>query len=710
MPSRFRKRYRAAALVAALALAATMARAQDCARLDPADRDPGGALRTVEAEDLIGLRDIGPVVSADPTLRILSISPDGRKVAFQLRRADLVTNSYCMGMVVVDLVSRQYRFVDRGGDLTRVVQTLHGLADYPSGFVAVVTPQWSPDSKWIAYLRQYNGVAQVWRALAAGGEAVPVTHLAVRPDAYAWTADGRAIVVVSRPGLVASRDAVKAEGQDGYLYDDRFVPFASSAPFPRDVPKVYQTIDVATGAVRPATPDDVARLATKDPGLPPTAGLRAKSAAGTWAWTELKEPDKVNAATTLHVRLPAGDRAICAGTLCDRVRDLWWTADGKALVYLNREGADLSHLAVYRLGLHDTLPTRLFDTEDALIGCAVAGHDLVCADEAATQPRRIIAIDLVSGTVRSVFDPNPEWRDMRLGQVERLRWTNAYGIATFGDLVLPPAHRPGDKHPLIIVQYESRGFLRGGTGDEYPIQLYAAHGYAVLSVQGPVSISWSRGAASPADVNRLDRVDWADRRSILSSLESGVRAAMATGAVDGDRIGITGLSEGASSAQFALLNSHLFKAAAVSTCCDESSVINILDGPGGTPWYRSMGYPPLTGDHAAFWKDMSLRDNAATMSTPLLMQIGDGEYLGAIESYAALREHDQPVELYVFPDEYHFKWQPVHRRAVYMRSLDWFDFWLRGSEDPGPSKAPQYARWTRLEHQSQQALSASPGE
>ncbi len=317
----------------------------------------------------------------------------------------------------------------------------------------------------------------------------------------------------------------------------------------------------------------------------------------------------------------------------------------------------------------------------------------------------------LQGAVRSVFDPNPEWRNLRLGQVERLRWTNAYGLSTFGDLVLPPDHRPGDKHPLIIVQYESRGFFAGWdrvTNTRSSSTPPMAMPFSVCRSRS--ASAGARGAASPADVNRLDRVDWADRRSILSSLEAGVQAAIATGAVDGDRIGITGLSEGASSTQFALLNSHLFKAAAVSTCCDESSVINVLDGPGGTPWYRSMGYPPLTGNHAAFWKDMSLRDNAATLSAPLLMQIGDGEYLGAIETYAALREHDQPVELYVFPEEYHFKWQPVHRRAVYIRSLDWFDFWLRGNEDPDPSKTQQYARWVSLEKQSQQALSASPGE
>jgi hypothetical protein len=52
--------------------------------------------------------------------------------------------------------------------------------------------------------------------------------------------------------------------------------------------------------------------------------------------------------------------------------------------------------------------------------------------------------------------------------------------------------------------------------------------------------------------------------------------------------------------------------------------------------------------------------------------------------------------MYVFPHEYHIKWQPVHRLAIYRRNIDWFDFWLRGVEDPDPSKAAQYLRWRRM--------------
>tara|TARA_B100001939_G_scaffold343387_1_gene356006 strand:+ start:9686 stop:9895 length:210 start_codon:yes stop_codon:yes gene_type:complete len=55
-----------------------------------------------------------------------------------------------------------------------------------------------------------------------------------------------------------------------------------------------------------------------------------------------------------------------------------------------------------------------------------------------------------------------------------------------------------------------------------------------------------------------------------------------------------------------------------------------------------------------------------------------------------------PVEMIIYPDEYHVKWQPTHKYLVYRRNLDWFNFWLRGIEDPAPKKAAQYQRWRKL--------------
>jgi hypothetical protein len=78
------------------------------------------------------------------------------------------------------------------------------------------------------------------------------------------------------------------------------------------------------------------------------------------------------------------------------------------------------------------------------------------------------------------------------------------------------------------------------------------------------------------------------------------------------------------------------------------------------------------------------------------MQLADSETLLALEAFTALRDHHQPVDLYVFPDERHYKWQPVHRMAIYRRSVDWFDYWLRGLRPADPERAVEVERWDAL--------------
>jgi hypothetical protein len=79
-----------------------------------------------------------------------------------------------------------------------------------------------------------------------------------------------------------------------------------------------------------------------------------------------------------------------------------------------------------------------------------------------------------------------------------------------------------------------------------------------------------------------------------------------------------------------------------------------------------------------------------------LIQTSDFEHIRALQDVITLTEAHKPVEMHVFPNEYHVKWEPVHRLTAYERSLDWFNFWLREVEDPDPKKAAQYQRWRQL--------------
>src|SRR3546814_15186802 len=73
---------------------------------------------------------------------------------------------------------------------------------------------------------------------------------------------------------------------------------------------------------------------------------------------------------------------------------------------------------------------------------------------------------------------------------------------------------------MVVVQYRTRGFLRGGTGDEVPIQTLADQGFLVLSVDNltyeDIVGRQKTAEERPAAFNR----EFAGRKHILSEIQS----------------------------------------------------------------------------------------------------------------------------------------------------------------------------------------------
>jgi dipeptidyl aminopeptidase/acylaminoacyl peptidase len=687
------------AAVACLLVAPAIA-GMRCDDLTPPQGSVAPAARDITAADLVELRDIGlpgSIAAGSP----LGVSPDGRSVAFQIRKARIASNDYCIGTYVLSLdgTGRLIQ-ADQGGTwIFSPGYWMGGITPHVSGYALVVRPVWAPNGAAIAYLRKDQGPVQAWIANVDGSGARAVTRSETDVTALRWSADSHTLYFWTRPGGQAAARAIAQEALRGYHYDDRWDPSDTSAPMPIDrAPAVEHALDIASVSVRPLREDEVAAgLTQADAGMDIANEARA-STNGDVARLVSVDATNVNAATTIEVDAPGGRHLRCPDPACSgSLVGLWWPTGSDTLLFLRREGWDGDQTALYSWRPGTDPARRLYATSELLSGCDIAADRLLCMSEGSLRPAHIVAIDTRSGEERTIFNPNPEFEAKTFGLVRRIRWKNALGLPAFGDLVLPPEHRTGQHHPLVVVQYDSRGFLRGGTGDAYPILLLAQAGFAVLSTQEPADYSSLRPARSFDEAIRRGVIDQADDRSKLSSLEAGVAMAVATGTIDPSRIAITGLSDGAAKARYALLHSTLFKTAIISSCCDDETALSLL-GPGHSQDFIRWGYPGIADKRSDFWKAYSFLADPDAFDTPLLIQASDHEYLPTIATLAGLTERSKPIDLFVFPDEHHVLWQPAHRAAAYQRDIDWLNFWLLNTVSPGasPERATEIASWKSM--------------
>ncbi len=689
-------RYRRALLLAAAAgftHLASPARAA-CDGWDPiAGRGSYGA-RPITTGDLIQLVNFGrPDIEPLGGPAAFGISPDGRWIATVLQRADLAANGFCQALVLIDRLQRvPPRLLDRGGDFLLTTYVDNGHYD-SNGVPRLNAAHFSGDGRTIAYLKRENGHTRLWAVDLDGRQATPVSPAMVDVAKWAWSMSASALVYAYDQGDAKAAAALEDEGRTGWRFDRRMAPMLGLRPqLPGPMPETVEAVNVRDGAAVPVLPADRAALGG-DGDIP--LGQHRRGAAGREVWAE-RVRNYAFAPLRLEMRAATGSGIPCIGSACTgHIVGLWWIDNGRTLVFLKLEGWNDRFTALYRWTPGKGQPRRILQTDEVVEGCTPAGEDLICTRQGATQPPRLVAIDPVTDRQRILFDPNPGFNALMLASVERLEWSNDVGREVYGDLVLPPGYK-GGRLPTIVVLYRSRGFLRGGTGNDYPIQLFANRGFAVLSIgRPPLFAEGDPGINDDDTFWRANTRDWADRRSVDSAIRSGLDLLVAKGIADPARLALTGLSDGASSVRFGLISSRRYAAAAISTCCIDESSDDVI-GPNWVTESTKLGYPPAAPVDVKFWQPYSLALNASKMKTPLLMQLADSELLMSLHAYTALEAAGQPVDLFFYPNEYHFKWQPAHRQAVFNRNLEWFSFWLQNREDPAASKAGQYVRWRAM--------------
>lgn len=287
---------------------------------------------------------------------------------------------------------------------------------------------------------------------------------------------------------------------------------------------------------------------------------------------------------------------------------------------------------------------------------------------------------LLKGAVK-VTDNTPDAAKYALGAGGRLvDYVSDRGDTLQGALLLPAGYVPGRKYPTVVYYYEKLSQTLhnwsnpdfGRTG--WNPTLYTSNGYAVFI---------------PDIVYRLDDPGMSAVWCVLP----GVKAAIATGVVDPDRIGVHGHSWGGYQTCFLITQTGLFRAAAAGAPL--TNMVSMYDliywNTGGAN--MSIFEASQGRFRGAPWENWEayLRNSPVyhvkNVTTPLLMLHNDKDgavdFTQGVEFYNALRRLQKPVVMVQYKGENHGLVKMENRKDYSVRMMEFFDHHLKGSPAPG---------------------------
>jgi dipeptidyl aminopeptidase/acylaminoacyl peptidase len=290
---------------------------------------------------------------------------------------------------------------------------------------------------------------------------------------------------------------------------------------------------------------------------------------------------------------------------------------------------------------------------------------------------------------RTILDPNPQLKNLDLGQAIVYAWKDKEGRDWQGGLFKPKNYRPGLRYPLVI---QTHGFteLEFRASGVFPTAMAARE----LASVGIVVLQIGKGWCPAGTPN--------EGPCFAQVFESAASQLVSEGLADPEKIGIIGFSRTCFHVMETLTAGSLhFKSASITDGVTQTYLQYMMSVDDGnriaSDANRTIGAPPF-GEGLQQWLQRSPSFNLEKITTPLLV-VGEGSdsLLLMWETYAGLRYLNKPVDLIMLNTDEHILTNPAVRVASQGGTVDWFRFWLKDEEDPDPTKAEQYTRWRELQ-------------
>ena len=259
---------------------------------------------------------------------------------------------------------------------------------------------------------------------------------------------------------------------------------------------------------------------------------------------------------------------------------------------------------------------------------------------------------------------------LQLGQTEDLWFAAPDGLPLHGFVTLPPDYKPEEKFPAITL-------IHGGPVSQYDhgfsfeAQFLAANGYVVIRTN-------PRGSSGYGESFSLALWQgWGEKdyRDVLAGVDHVIKK----GYADPDSLGVGGYSYGGILTNYLLGHTDRFKAAVSGA--GSGHYLASYGHDEYRYWYESeLGLP---WENRQLWERLSPFSYIHRATTPTLFYGGELDWnvpiQGSEQLYQVMRRVGVETRLVVYPDEHHGEWRFANERDAMLRTLGWFDKFLKST-------------------------------